>query len=158
MTWRWCFYINLPIGAVTFFFILAFFQAPKAVKQKLSSKAQLRQFDLLGSLFFLPGIISLLLALQWGGTKYQWDSARIIALFAISGGLLVIFVGLQYWGQDNATVPPRLIKNRNVWGAAWYAMAIGAAFFVLTYYVSFYSRTIYLHLLTLAAPHLVPSN
>lgn len=137
LTWRWCFYINLPIGAITFFFVLVFFKAPRAIKKKqdLPWQQQLAQFDLLGSLFFLPSIISLLLALQWGGTKYEWSNPRIIALFCVFGVGILIFVGIQYWGGDRATVPPRLIKNRNVWGAAWYALAIGAAFFVITYYV-----------------------
>jgi hypothetical protein len=137
LTWRWCFYINLPIGAVTFLFILFFFKTPKAFisKNTRTWKQQIAEFDLLGSLFFLPAIISLLLALQWGGTTYAWDSPRIIALFVVFGVLIIVFIGLQWWGQDRATVPPRLIKNRNVWGTAWYSLAIGAAYFVMIYYV-----------------------
>lgn len=136
LTWRWCFYINLPLGAVTFLFILFFFQTPQAIKKKTGLKSQLREMDLLGTFFFLPAIISLLLALQWGGTKYAWNDARIIALFVVFGVLALIFMGIQHWAGDRATVPPRLIKNRNVWGAAWYSMAIGACYFVLVYYVS----------------------
>jgi MFS family permease len=136
LSWRWCFYINLPIGAVTFFCIIFFLPANKALKQKGNWKQQLGEFDLLGSLFFLPSIICLLLALQWGGTKYAWDNARVIALFVVFGVLFIIFAVLQWWGQDRATVPPRLIKNRNIWGAAWYSCALGGAYFVLTYYVS----------------------
>lgn len=137
LTWRWCFYINLPIGAVTFFFILFFFQTPRAIKSTKGWKELIAEIDLLGSFFFLPAIISLLLALQWGGTKYDWSDGRIIALFVIFGVLILIFMYIQYWGQDRATVPPRLIKNRNVWGSAWYSMAIGASYFVLVYYVRF---------------------
>lgn len=137
LTWRWCFYINLPIGAVTFFFILFFFKTPKAIiSDKTTLRQQLAELDLLGSFFFLPAIISLLLALQWGGTKYPWSNGRIIGLLVVFGVLIIVFVGLQWWGQDRATVPPRLAKNRNVWGSAWYALAIGAAYFVLIYYVS----------------------
>ena len=144
LTWRWCFYINLPIGAVTFLFIMFFFKAPKAFVSKNTRtwKEQLAEFDLLGSLFFLPAIISLLLALQWGGTTYAWGSARIIALFVVFGVLIIIFIGLQWWGQDRATVPPRLIKNRNVWGTAWYSLAIGAAYFVMIYYLPIWFQSI----------------
>ncbi|KAJ5225367.1 hypothetical protein N7468_006592 [Penicillium chermesinum] len=142
LTWRWCFYINLPIGAVTFVFILFFFQAGKAIKQTNGWKEQIAELDLLGSLFFLPAIISLLLALQWGGTKYDWGNGRIIGLFVAFGVLIIIFIGIQWWGQDRATVPPRLIKNRNVWGAAWYALAIGAAYFILVYYLPIWFQAI----------------
>lgn len=136
LTWRWCFYINLPLGGVTFLFVLCFFQTPKAILKKNTLKEQLKELDLIGSLFFLPAIISLLLALQWGGTKYAWGSGRIIGLFVVFGVLGLAFIAVEIWAGDRATVPPRLIKNRNIWGSAWYALALGAAFFVLTFYVS----------------------
>ncbi|KAJ5824851.1 Major facilitator superfamily domain general substrate transporter [Penicillium robsamsonii] len=142
LTWRWCFYINLPFGAVTFIFVLFFFQTPKAILKKNTFKEQLGELDLIGSLFFLPAIISLLLALQWGGTKYAWGSGRIIGLFVVFGVLGLIFIGVQIWAGDRATVPPRLFKNRNVWGSAWYSLALGAAFFVLTYYLPIWFQSI----------------
>ncbi|KAJ6087930.1 hypothetical protein N7467_006844 [Penicillium canescens] len=142
LTWRWCFYINLPIGAVTFFFVLAFFQNPKPILTKNTFKEQIKELDLLGSFFFLPAIISLLLALQWGGTKYDWSNGRIIGLFVVFGVLILIFTGIQYKSQDKATIPPRLIKNRSVWGAAWFALALGAGFFVMTYYLPIWFQSI----------------
>ncbi|KAJ5117029.1 hypothetical protein N7456_001377 [Penicillium angulare] len=142
LTWRWCFYINLPIGAVTFFFILFFFQNPRVIKKKTGWKQQLTEMDLVGTFFFLPAIISLLLALQWGGTKYAWGSGRIIGLFVVFGVLGLVFMATQSWAGDRATVPPRLIKNRNVWGAAWYSMAIGACYFVLVYYLPIWFQAI----------------
>ncbi|KAJ5180031.1 hypothetical protein N7492_003241 [Penicillium capsulatum] len=143
LTWRWCFYINLPLGAVTFFFVLVFFKTPRAiVSNKKTVKEQLGELDLPGSFFFLPAIISLLLALQWGGSKYSWSNGRVIALLVVFGLLIIVFVGLQWWAQDRATVPPRLIKNRNVWGSAWYALAIGAAYFVLVYYLPIWFQAI----------------
>lgn len=137
MTWRWCFYINLPIGAVTFFFVLFFLPANKAYKQRTSWKQLLAELDIAGTIVFLPSIICLLLALQWGGSKYPWSNGRVIALFVVFGVLMIAFLVLQWYGQERATVPPRMIKNRNVWGSAWYAAALGGGYFVLTYYVSF---------------------
>ncbi|KAF3017953.1 hypothetical protein E8E15_004372 [Penicillium rubens] len=142
LTWRWCFYINLPLGGVTFFFLLFFFQTPKAILKKNTFKEQMKELDLIGSFFFLPSIISLLLALQWGGTKYAWGSGRIIGLFVVFGVLGLVFIGVQIWAGDRATVPPRLIKNRNIWGSAWYALALGAAFFVLTFYLPIWFQSI----------------
>ncbi|OQE41981.1 hypothetical protein PENCOP_c004G09042 [Penicillium coprophilum] len=142
LTWRWCFYINLPFGAVTFLFVFFFFQAPKAILKKNTFKEQLKELDLIGTFFFLPSIISLLLALQWGGTKYPWSNGRIIGLFVVFGVLGLIFIGIEIWAGDRATVPPRLIKNRNVWGAAWYALAIGASFFVFTFYLPIWFQSI----------------
>lgn len=139
VTWRWCFYINLPFGAVTSLFIILFLQlpAPKVAPTKSTLKEQLLSFDLEGTILFIPGIISLLLALQWGGTKYAWNSARIIALFVVFGVLIISFVAVQIWKQERATVPPRIFMNRTVWSCAVFAAFLGAAFFVMVYYVSF---------------------
>lgn len=71
-SWRWCFYINLPIGAITIIVIALFFTAPerKAVA-KLTWKERAEQLDLYGTAFFMPAVVCLLLALQWGGSKYE---------------------------------------------------------------------------------------
>jgi MFS family permease len=136
LTWRWCFYINLPLGGVTLAFILFFFEAPKSVKARATPKEQFMKMDPLGSLFFMPGIICLLLALQWGGTEYDWDNGRIIALFVLFGVLIIGFVIVQYYSGDNATVPGRVFKNRNVWGAFVFCVGLGASFFTILYFVS----------------------
>jgi hypothetical protein len=141
VSWRWCFYINLPFGFVTAVFIIFFFQAPgKRVKQNLTFMQQVRKLDLEGTFLFIPGVICLLLALQWGGTIYPWKSGRIIALFVVFGVLIAGFVWVQIWKQEAATVPPRVFKNRNVWGCALFGAFLGASFFVMVFYVSFFSR------------------
>lgn len=136
LTWRWCFYINLPFGAVTAAFILFFFEAPKRVRARATGwRAQLHQFDLLGTSLFLPGIVCLLLALQWGGSTYAWSTARIIALFLLFGAFMAGFAAIQVWKQENATVPPRIFRNRNVWGAGVFTASLGASFFGIIYFV-----------------------
>lgn len=103
---------------------------------------QIAQFDLLGTICFLPGVITLLLALQWGGSTYPWHNGRVIALFIISGLLLISFVVIQIWKQEQATVPPRVFKNRNVWGSAWFGGCLGAAFFILIFYIPIWFQAI----------------
>lgn len=143
LTWRWCFYINLPFGAVTAAFIIPFFKiSRRGAKTQATWKQQLRKFDLEGTALFLPCIICLLLALQWGGSKYEWKSGRIIALLVISGLLAIGFLAVQWWKQDEATVPPRVFLNRNVWGSAWFGAMLGAAFFVLVYYLPIWFQAI----------------
>ena len=133
VSWRWCFYINLPIGAVTAIFIFFFYHPTATAKaQNLRDgwRGKLEQFDIFGTIIFLPMIICLLLALTWGGSKYEWSNWRMILLFVMFGVLLVIFVGIQFWKADNATVPPRVLKQRSIAGAAWFAISLGSAFFV----------------------------
>lgn len=142
LTWRWCFYINLPLGAVTALFIFIFFRNPKQHTQlNKTFMEQLDHMDLPGTAVFLPGVVCLLLALQWGGSKYPWNSGRIIALLVLAVVLLITFVALQIIRGDKATVPPRVFKNRSIFGSAFFAFCIGGAFFVVLFYVRTPSHT-----------------
>jgi K+-sensing histidine kinase KdpD len=126
----------LPFGAVTALFIIIFFTSPTRAKDTATTwRGQIEQMDPLGTVFFMTGVISLLLALQWGGSKYHWGNARIIVLFILFGVLISAFVAVQIWKQELATVPPRVFKNRNIWGGAFFASMIGGTFFILVYYL-----------------------
>lgn len=147
-TWRWCFYINLPIGAITVLVVVFFFQPPQGASSSGATSADktpreiLNEFDPLGTLVFMPAIVCLLLALQWGGTTYAWNSGRIIALFVVFGVLIAAFLFIQWRQQDNATVPPRVIKMRSVWSGALFAAATGAAFFSGIYFLPLWFQAV----------------
>jgi predicted small integral membrane protein len=122
---------------VTAVFIFFYYNPTKSAAQNLATtwREKLEQFDLFGTLVFLPMIVCLLLALQWGGSKYPWSDGRVIGLFVVFGVLLIVFVGIQIWKKDHATVPPRLLKNRTVAGACWFVISLGASFFIFIYYL-----------------------
>lgn len=105
-------------------------------------KEKLELFDIYGTIIFLPMIICLLLALQWGGSKYAWKDGRIIALFVVFGVLAIAFGVIQWWKQDNATVPPRVLGQRSVAGAAWFGATLGSAFFVFVYFLPIWFQAI----------------
>ncbi|KAK5988366.1 Rubrofusarin-specific efflux pump aurT [Cladobotryum mycophilum] len=132
VTWRWCFYINLPIGGVVLAILVFFLQVP-STKDKQTLKRQFIRLDPIGTLFFLPGIICFLLALQWGGAKYPWNSGRVIALFVISGVLIIAFIGVQIWRQEDATIPPRIAKQRSVTFGTFFSGMIGAGLISMLY-------------------------
>ncbi|KAF0321758.1 major facilitator superfamily transporter [Colletotrichum asianum] len=142
-TWRWCFYINLPIGGIAMVFV--FFLLHLSRKNNPEGKTlvqRLMQLDLIGTAIFIPAIVCLLLALQWGGAEYPWKSAKIIGLFVGFGLMIIIFIGIQLWQGDKGTLPPYLFKNRNVVCAMLFACFFGAAFFPLIYYLSLYFQAI----------------
>jgi hypothetical protein len=90
VSWRWCFYINLPIGGLSISVTLLALRLPsKNEFSGTSVLSRIKQLDLIGVSLFIPAIICLLLALQWGGNKYPWLNSRIIGLF-IGFGLMVI--------------------------------------------------------------------
>ncbi|CZS94684.1 probable DHA14-like major facilitator; ABC transporter [Rhynchosporium graminicola] len=142
-TWRWCFYINLPIGAITMIVILFFFKAPhrEAVKSQ-GWKEDIKAFDIYGTAVFLPAIISLLLALQWGGTKYAWGSWRTILLFVMFGVLVSAFIAIQFWKQETATIPPKIMKQRTMWSACFFSFAMGSFFLLLVYFLPIWFQAV----------------
>ncbi|KAL2064826.1 hypothetical protein VTL71DRAFT_3966 [Oculimacula yallundae] len=142
-TWRWCFYINLPIGAITMVVILFFFKAPhREVVKSQGWKEDIKAFDLYGTAAFLPAIITLLLALQWGGTKYPWGNWRIILLFVMFGVLISIFTAIQFWKQETATIPPKIMKQRTMWSASFFAFAMGSFFLLLVYFLPIWFQAV----------------
>ncbi|WEW60330.1 MFS sugar transporter [Emydomyces testavorans] len=143
ISWRWCFYINLPIGAVTILAILIFLKAPKQkLNTNLSWKARLLQLDPIGAAAFMPGVVCLLLALQWGGTRYAWSNWRIIILFIFFVILISIFVGIQIYKGDDATVPPRIVKQRTIAFGSFFAFLIGSSFFIIIFYIPIWFQAI----------------
>jgi EmrB/QacA subfamily drug resistance transporter len=143
LTWRWCFYINLPFGAVTMIFIVFFFNPTKSAKKlSVGWKNRVMDFDPAGTFVFLPMIICLLLALQWGGSTYAWSDGRVIALFVVFGVLCAIFVSIQFYVGERATIPPRIIKQRSVAASAWFGVSLGAAFFLFVYYLPIWFQAI----------------
>ncbi|KIW74155.1 hypothetical protein Z517_12565 [Fonsecaea pedrosoi CBS 271.37] len=144
ISWRWCFYINLPIGGammVVLFFVL---QLPEGAtkRTKIPLKEQLQKLDPLGTAVFIPSIVCLLLALQWGGTTYAWSNARIIVLLILSGILFSIFVYLQHVFQENATIPPRIIKTRSVAAGVLYAFFSGSGMMTTVYFLPIWFQAI----------------
>ena len=76
----------------------------------------------------------LLLALQWGGTIYAWNSSRIIGLFVGFGLMVIIFIVIQIKRGDKATLPLSVLKQRTIASAALFSFFMGASIFILIYY------------------------
>ncbi|KAL5393481.1 hypothetical protein DPSP01_000300 [Paraphaeosphaeria sporulosa] len=132
VTWRWCFYINLPVGGLSIAAILLFLKVPDNEQTKLPTTQKLAQVDFPGSMFLLPGIVCLLLALQWGGQTYTWNSSRIIVLLILQGVLLLGFVTVQIYLPKTATTPLRLFKYRSLVSGLWAAICIGASQYIFS--------------------------
>ncbi|KAK1776247.1 major facilitator superfamily domain-containing protein [Copromyces sp. CBS 386.78] len=142
-TWRWCFYVNLPIGGVAIVAIFIFLHINREDNPMgLTALERVKKLDLIGTAVLIPAIIMLLLALQWGGAEYAWNNSRIIGLFVGAGVMGLMFVGIQKWKGDRGTIPPRLYRNRNVVCAMFFSFFFGAGFFSLVYYLSLYFQAI----------------
>ncbi|KAK5662036.1 hypothetical protein OQA88_10148 [Cercophora sp. LCS_1] len=143
VTWRWCFYVNLPIGGAAMVAIFLFLHIHRDENPDSETWwARIMKLDLIGTAMLIPAVICLLLALQWGGTEHPWNSSVIIGLFVGAGLMGVIFIGIQIWKGDKGTLPPRLFKKRDSLCAMGFAFFFGAGFFPLVYYLSLYFQAI----------------
>jgi EmrB/QacA subfamily drug resistance transporter len=143
VSWRWCFYINLPIGFVSFMVIVLFFHSPpRKAEASVSWRQRADQLDLWGTVVFIVDIVCCLLALQWGGSRYPWSNWRIILCFVLFGVLTAVFIVIQYYKGENATVPFSVVKQRSVAAACWFAFCLGGTFFVMIYWVPIWFQAI----------------
>lgn len=94
VTWRLCFLINLPFGAITAVTLIVIHvpDAKSATATRPTWREAIVRLDLVGCVLFLPPCMMVLLALGWGGTAYAWSSPVIIGLFCGSGVSFIIFL------------------------------------------------------------------
>ncbi|KAK0761238.1 hypothetical protein N5P37_006186 [Trichoderma harzianum] len=144
VTWRWCFWINLPLGAVTLLTMLFLVKIPADPNRKTKGtiKGFLDRFDLIGTLVLIPWVICLLLALQWGGSQYSWNSWRIILLLVLFAVLFALWGFIQYKQGNKATLPLRIIKQRSMASGMVYMFCLFSAFFVINYYVPIWFQAV----------------
>ncbi|KAI9744244.1 MAG: hypothetical protein M1818_002396 [Claussenomyces sp. TS43310] len=142
VSWRWCFYINLPAGAVTVLILILILSLPPIDQSSKTIRQKLWLMDPIGTCILLPACVCLLLALQWGGTTYAWKNARIISLLILGGLFLISFMGVQIWKGDAATTPPRIVRQRSVAAGMLYSICSGSAMIVMIYYMPIWFQAI----------------
>ncbi|PYI02397.1 MFS general substrate transporter [Aspergillus sclerotiicarbonarius CBS 121057] len=110
-TWRWVFYLNVPIGGAAMVTLFTFLR----VKSDHTPDywMRLKRIDWLGNTVFVLAMVSVLIALSWGGSQYPWSSFRVIVplvLGFVGFGLFLLYEASPYCA--NPTMPLRLFANR----------------------------------------------
>ncbi|KAG9693576.1 MFS general substrate transporter, partial [Aureobasidium melanogenum] len=143
ITWRWCFWINAPIGGVSLACLVFFTpKTPAAVKAAPTWRGKLAQLDPLGFILIAPSVICLLFAIEWGGSKYPWNSGQVIALFVVFATLLLAFIASQVWRGDKATLPPRILRQRSIISAALASVGIGSVLVNYAFYLPIWFQVV----------------
>ncbi|KAF4902655.1 Aspyridones efflux protein [Colletotrichum fructicola] len=186
LTWRWCFWINVPLGGVAAIFISAVFRPPQrqsslpaqpdtemqtvgdadegyegkrtptsappgslnnrgltpASSAVLPMIRRMQKMDPLGTALLVPAMVSLLLALQWGGTKYTWSDGRVWGCLVCSAVLTGAFVVSLRFNGDDAIIPPRLLRDRAVVGGMLLITWLSAAMFTHVFFLPFYFQVV----------------
>lgn len=133
LSWRWCFYINVPFGLVTL--------AVVAVVLKLPKPARRARLDVLGSLLLAAASTCLVLLTSWGGTEHAWDSRVILGLAAGAAASSLLFLVAERFAVE-PLIPLRLFRDSvfNVTGLV--GLVIGVALFGAASYLPTYLQMV----------------
>jgi EmrB/QacA subfamily drug resistance transporter len=103
LSWRWIFYINLPVG------FLALLVVAVVLRTRMTQVDH--QIDYLGAGVLSGAVVALILVLTWGGTQYAWASSTIISLGVLSAVLFAVFVAVERRAAE-PTVPLHMFVNK----------------------------------------------
>src|SRR5947209_7075617 len=103
LSWRWAFYVNVPIGAVALTLMSVY----------LPARAQRREarIDYAGAALLAGAVVAIMLIATWGGSQYGWGSPQILGLIAGALGLLAAFV-VRERSAPEPVLPLRLFRDR----------------------------------------------
>lgn len=138
------FYINLPIGGViTLVLLFVTLPEPRATNSPLPTLHVIREkLDLIGFSIFAPAIIQLLLALDYGGNQYPWNSATVIGLFCGSGAMFILFLGWEYRTGRDAMFPLYMVSQGIVHFSCLFMFFLGGMNACATYYLPLYFQVV----------------
>ena len=120
-SWRWVFYINLPIGLIALAVIIGALQLPRTGTRGI-------RLDYAGAVLLAVGSAALVLLTSWGGNNYAWTSPTILTLAAIAAAAVAVFIPVELRAPE-PILPLRLFRIRNFLICALVGLAVGLAMF-----------------------------
>lgn len=147
LSWRWIFYINLPLGIAAFLVLGSVLHLPRHRTD--------HRIDWLGAALLVVGVTSLLMVTVWGGSEYAWLSAQILGLVAVAAIALTLFV-FQELRHPEPMVSMDLFRNRTFTVTSGIGFVTGFAMFGAIVYLSLYLQVVYGSSPTMAGLQLLP--
>ena len=142
-TWRWCFYVNLPVAAASAAVILLLFHPPApGPRSRAPLREKMSHTDPVGILLVLASLVCFTRAVEVAGIHQPWVSGEVIGLFVGSGVAAVAFVVSQYLQGDHALLVSRLVRQRGLYMSMGYGFFHEGAFCLLLYYIPIYFQVV----------------
>ncbi|KAI0812844.1 putative gliotoxin efflux pump, partial [Xylaria sp. FL0064] len=143
VTWRWCFYINLPFGGVATLAIIFGFRAPKAASPTPATlKEKVLQMDIPGAVFISAAIVSFTLALRWAGAEKAWADSDVVGTLVATPVFLILF-GIDQWFQkERALIMRSFLTNRVLLIGAVFEFFIAGYFNLALFWLPIYFQAV----------------
>jgi EmrB/QacA subfamily drug resistance transporter len=129
-SWRWCFFVIVPLGVIIVGFFIFMFP-------KLQISEEKHRIDYKGVAVLSLAIVSLVLGLNWGGANYPWTSPVIIGIFVFMAAMLVAFLLIEKRTKE-PIIPLDLFRNRVVLVSSLVSFFMGASFYPAVNFVPLY--------------------
>ncbi|MCC3373426.1 MDR family MFS transporter [Cohnella sp. REN36] len=129
-SWRWCFYVNLPIGIASFLVLLFSLRESRAEKKP--------KIDYLGAVLLIVSTVTLMLALELGGKDYAWGSWQIVLLFVLAAAATAAFLFVESRAAE-PMLPLSIFRNRVVLGTSILCFCQGVIMFSAITYLPIYA-------------------
>ncbi|KAK0656612.1 major facilitator superfamily domain-containing protein [Cercophora newfieldiana] len=142
VTWRWCFYINLPVGGATVAAMILFFSPKKHAHAHRKFTERFMDLDIVGNVLLLGASLMLFLALEYTTLGVAWSSAEIIGLLCGFGVVTILFILWQRWKGEDALMPPRILQQRTVAASCGMAFMTYGAIINLTFFLPIWFQAI----------------
>ena len=133
VSWRWIFYINLPLGALALLVI--------GTRMQLPFQRREHRVDYLGAAILSAAVLCLLFVAVWGGTTYPWASPEVIGLAVAGAALLVVFV----WAERRASepvIPLQLFRDSIFNVTSMTALLLAVAIFGAIVYIPLFMQKV----------------
>ena len=140
LSWRWCFWIDLPIGgaALLAMTLLLPNTTMGSDDKKQTWRETLKQLDPVGFALLESSLAALLIALNWGGITYPWHNERIIALFVVFGVVFAVLMVQQFIKGESGILPLHVLSKRDVWAGFCFSICLTSSLNILEYYAPSY--------------------
>jgi len=146
-SWRWIFFVNLPLGAIAF--------AVVALVMRSSASGRSHRIDVLGAALLVATVVSGMLVAEWGGRIYGWTSAPLLGTAALALLLLGAFIVRERWAPE-PIVPPAVLREPVVAVSAAVLFLVSACFFAANVYLPTYFQVVRGHSAVVSGLMLLP--
>lgn len=127
---------------------------PKPMSVVLTIHSKL---DLVGFALFAPATIQFLLALQYGGNQFAWNSSQVIGLFCGAGCTFIAFLVWEYYKGDAAMIPFSMVRQRRVWASCLVFAFLMGQLYCASFYLPVYFQGVKGATPLLSGVYLLPS-
>lgn len=140
VSWRWIFYLNLPIAGVAFILLALVLRVRY---NKDSARNSLKRIDILGNALLVASVVAVLIALTWGGEQYRWSSWHTLVPLILGVIGLIGFLWIESTKLiREPTMPFRLFANRTSLGAYAITFIHGMLIYWASYFLPVYFQAV----------------